>query len=171
MPKSIGIRWLCWGLLVSLMAGPALATEKHAEFNVEKNREDRHKGNILNLFFGGPPPMASERGILVIDAFWDLNGNTLRDPGEKPLDREVFCLVDDVEYLVPAFIPGLRYDDGYKILCSGDSFKPAITKKQIFVKRRGQVFRLDLPCEKSDQYLAGRPPVLPAKKAAQAGGL
>jgi hypothetical protein len=132
--------------VIFLLAGtPVSGAEIHENFNVEGHRIE--KENLLDLVFGSPPPMATERGILIIDAFHDLNGNGRRDADEGDLDEGVFCLVDDIEYAVPAFIPGLAYDGSYKVLCAGDRYRPTVSKENVFVRQRGQIITLDLPCE------------------------
>lgn len=125
----------------------AVAAETHTDFNLKEEKVE--SGNILNLIFGPAPPLATERAILVIDAYFDRNGNERRDPGEEALDREVFCLVDDIEYDVPAFIPGLSLGGNYKIICAGDRYEPLIRKKELFIDRRGQIIKVDLPCRPS----------------------
>lgn len=139
-------------LLVSLfvfflfpaVAEDVSAAETHTEFNVRKDIEK--KGNIFDLVFGSAPPLATQRGILTIDAYLDKNDNGRRDPGEDDLNREIFCLVDDIEYNVPAFIPGLAYRGSYKILCAGERYEPAIKREDLFIERRGQILRVDIPC-------------------------
>ena len=146
LPRYGVMIWLA-GLLAGLCllpASQALSAETQEEFNLEKSRikED----NILNLIFGSAPPMPTQRGILIIDAFHDSNGNGLREAGEEDLRQEIFCLVDDIEYDVPAFIPGLDLDGSYRVLCAGDDFQPKASEKNVFVRRRGEIIRLDLPC-------------------------
>lgn len=126
------------------VAGGVSAAETYTEFNVRKDIEK--KGNIFDLVFGSPPPLATQRGILLIDAYFDKNENGRRDPGEDDLNQEIFCLVDDIEYNVPAFIPGLSYRGSYKILCAGESYVPAIKREDLFIERRGQILRVDIPC-------------------------
>lgn len=134
-------------LVVGLLpptASSVSAAETHTEFNLRK--DVGRKENIFNLIFGSAPPLATERGILLIDAYHDRNGNGRRDPGEDDLDREIFCLVDDVEYDVPALIPGLAYRGSYKVLCAGERYAPVITKEDLFIERHGQIVRIDIPC-------------------------
>lgn len=123
------------------------AAETQTEFNLRENAG--RKGNLFNLIFGPVPPLATERGILLLDAYHDRNGNGRRDAGEDDLDREIFCLVDDIEYDVPAFIPGLAYRGSYRILCAGDRYAPAITREDLFIERHGQIVRIDIPCRKA----------------------
>jgi len=147
-------------LLFPAAGGPiveVLAAESHTEFNL--GREMGRRGNIFDVIFGTPPPLATERGLLLIDAFFDRNGNDRQDPGEEGLDREIFCLVDGVEYDVPAFIPGLTFRGSYKMLCAGETFSPAVEKMEFFVERHGQIFRLNIPCRR-DPLLT--PPPLPS---------
>jgi len=133
-------------LAVPLTSMPSIvaAEETHTEFNVEKDAG--RKGNLFDLIFGSPPPLATQRAILLIDAFFDVNGNGRRESGENDLNGEIFCLVDNVEYDVPAFIPGLSYRGSYKVLCAGDRYEPATGKEELFIERRGQIFRIDIPC-------------------------
>lgn len=131
-------------MLCLLPAPSAPAAESQEEFNLEKGRIKEE--NILNLIFGSAPPMPTQRGILIIDAFHDRNGNGRRDADEDDLDQEVFCLVDDVEYTVPAFIPGLDLEGSYQVLCAGDDFRPEVSAENVFVRRRGEIIRLDLAC-------------------------
>lgn len=130
--------------LFPAVAGYVSAAETHTEFNVRKEIEK--SGNIFDLVFGSAPPLATQRGILLIDAYFDKNDNGSRDPGEDGLNKEIFCLVDDIEYDVPAFIPGLAYRGSYKILCAGERYVPAIKKNELFIDRRGQILRVDIPC-------------------------
>lgn len=132
-----------WFLLATT-PGEANAAETHTEFNVRENREK--EGNIFELVFGAAPPLATQRGILLIEAYFDENEDGKRDDGEKDLDREIFCLVDDIEYDVPAFIPGLAYQGSYKILCAGERYQPVIKRENLFVERRGQILKVDIPC-------------------------
>lgn len=147
------IRWpyLFFAILFACLLLPTTSRaegESHTEFNLrEKDEIDMPgRGNLLNLVFGSAPPRASERGILLIDAFHDRNGDGRRSAGEEALNREIFCLVDNIEYNVPAFIPGLSYQGSYKILCGGNTFLPALSKEEVFVERRGQIFQLEIPC-------------------------
>jgi len=134
----------------------AAAAETHTEFNL--GRDIGKQGNILDLIFGSPPPIATERGLLLIDAFFDRNGNDQRDPGEETLDREIFCLVDGIEYDVPAFIPGLAFRGNYRMLCAGERFAPSISKMDLFVGQRGQILRLDIPCRRASLPSSPPPP-------------
>jgi hypothetical protein len=143
LDAAIGLSALLAGLLF-LCPPLAGAAEAQEEFNLEKGRIKEE--NILNLIFGSAPAMPTQRGILIIDAFHDSNGNGRREEGEEDLRQEIFCLVDDIEYDVPAFIPGLDLDGSYRVLCAGDDFQPNVSEKNVFVRRRGEIIRLDLPC-------------------------
>jgi hypothetical protein len=134
-------------LLPSASADRVSAAETHTEFNVREDIEKR--GNIFDLVFGSPPPLATQRGILLIDSFFDKNDNGRRDDGENELHQEIFCLVDDIEYTVPAFIPGLDYRGNYKILCAGERYEPAIRREDLYIERRGQIVKVDIPCRMS----------------------
>jgi hypothetical protein len=124
----------------------AQGAETHKSFNLDHNQPG--KGNIFNLFFGPPPPMATERGTLIIDAFEDKNGNGRKDDGETDIDKGISCSVDGIEYPLPAFIPGLTYDNSYDVLCQGGEFVPEIPKRNILIERRGQILRVALPCQR-----------------------
>ncbi|HXV22434.1 MAG TPA: hypothetical protein VD811_15730 [Desulfuromonadales bacterium] len=142
--------------LLPASARSVSAAEAHTEFNARRDIEN--KGNILNLVFGSAPPLATQRGILLIDSFFDKNDNGRRDAGENDLDQEVFCLIEDIEYTVPAFIPGLAYRSSYKILCAGERYEPAIKREDYFIERRGQIIRVDIPCRKAGGEAALLPP-------------
>jgi hypothetical protein len=133
--------------LLPATAGSVSAAEAHTEFNVREDVEN--KGNIFSLVFGSAPLLATQRGILLIDSFFDENDNGRRDAGENDLDQEVFCLIEDIEYTVPAFIPGLAYRGSYKILCTGERYEPAIKREDFFIDRRGQIIRVDIPCRRA----------------------
>ena len=143
-PCGAGSRLVAVLLLFVLSAPPARGGESHEEFNLEKGRI--REDSLLDLIFGSVPPMPTQRGILIIDAFNDSNGNSRRDAGEDDLRREIFCLVDDIEYDVPAFIPGLDLDGSYRVLCAGDRFRPNVSEENVFIRSRGEIIQLDLPC-------------------------
>lgn len=110
---------------------------------------ERHKrGNILDLFFGSAPPLPTERGKIIIYAYHDANGNNQRDPGERELHEKISCSVEDIAYLVPAYIPGLDLSGSYSLDCEGEDYLPLLMESQIFIERRGQIIRIDLPCQK-----------------------
>jgi len=140
-------------VLASFRPGTALAEE---EFNLDRNRAPEE--NLLSLIFGSPPPMATERGILLIDAFLDDNGNGQRDPGEEDLAGKISCRLDGIDYTVPAFIPGLKYEGSYQLACSGASFEPDLTQPDLFVGQRGEIIRIDIPCRSLAE--ATPPPLL-----------
>ncbi|MBE0502399.1 MAG: hypothetical protein IBX47_13290, partial [Desulfuromonadales bacterium] len=90
----------------------------------------------------------TEKGILIIDAFEDLNNNGYQDDAEPLLSGEVSCTVDEISYSVPAFIPGLNYNSRYTIRCSSESYVIYSSAKDIFIERRGHVIEISLPCGK-----------------------
>ncbi|MDO3377540.1 hypothetical protein [Geoalkalibacter halelectricus] len=127
--------------------GPALGSAPSGEeFGI--SHEPRQRGNILDLFFGPAPRLPTERGKLVIYAFHDANGNNRRDPGERELHDKIRCTVDEITYQVPALIPGLDLSAGYDIECEGDDYLPLLIESHVFIERRGQIIRIDLPCQK-----------------------
>jgi hypothetical protein len=110
-------------------------------------REYRPKGeSIFDITFGSPPPLATERGILIIDAFNDLNNNQRQDENELQLVEDISCRLGDIDYPVPAFIPGLAYNDSYSITCSGRNYQPTLQQPEVFIEKRGQIIRLNIPC-------------------------
>jgi hypothetical protein len=110
-------------------------------------RDHRPKGeSIFDITFGSPPPLATERGILIIDAFNDLNNNQRQDENELPLAEDISCRLGDIDYLVPAFIPGLEYNDSYSITCSGRIYQPTQRQPEVFIEKRGQIIHLNIPC-------------------------
>ncbi|SDL19593.1 hypothetical protein SAMN05660860_00010 [Geoalkalibacter ferrihydriticus] len=130
-----------------LWGSPAGAVPAEGEeFRI--GHEPRKRGNILDLFFGPAPPLPTERGKLVIYAFHDANGNNRRDPGERELHGKIHCTVGDITYQVPAFIPGLDLSGGYDIECEGENYLPLLIESHVFIERRGQIIRIDLPCQK-----------------------
>jgi len=141
-------------LLLALPAGGAPATDE--EYTLSHHRAPEE--NLLSLIFGSPPPLATQRGILLIDAFADLNGNGRRDPGEADLGGQLSCILDGIDYTVPAFIPGLKYEGSYQLVCQGASFQPALAQHDLFIAQRGEIIRLDLPCRKISESAV--PPLL-----------
>lgn len=142
-------------LFLLLWVPAARGEETHASFHLEE--EEERRGNLLDLVFGSVPPMPTERGILIIDAFDDGNGNGLRDAGERDLAEEIVCQVDDIRYTVPAFIPGLAHAGSYTVACAGDRYRPAVEHDSVFVRRRGEIIELDLPCSPSRPAPAAQP--------------
>ncbi len=143
-------------LVVLLLVAPTgTAATTSGEYNLNRNRAPEE--NLLNLIFGSAPPMATQRGILVIDAFVDQNGNGRRDPGEPDLTGQLSCALDGKDYTVPAFIPGLKYEGTYQLNCQGPSFQPDLPSHDLFISQRGEIIRVDLPCRK----IAASAPVSP----------
>lgn len=135
-------------LVFLLPGGNARGQEEESEseqFTIEERPGGR--GNILNLFFGTPPELPTERGKIIIQAFHDENGNNQRDPDEKSLHDDIVCTVDDIEYRVPAFIPGLDLSGHYEVSCEGEKYLPMLLEPQIFIERRGQIIRIEVPCQ------------------------
>lgn len=138
---------LFFGLALLIGPGSLFGAEKGAEFNLKEDKVE--KENLLDLIFGSAPPMATERGILLLDAFYDRNGNGQKDTGESDLSREISCRVDGVDYSLPAFIPGLENTASYPIACTGENYRPVLEARTVFFKRRGQIIRMELPCRKA----------------------
>ncbi len=116
----------------------------------EQSPEREKKGNILNIILDKTPAMSTERGTLVIDAYIDSNSNSLWDADEPDLKGEIICTIDDLDYPVPAFIPGLDYNARYKISCQGTgSYQPTASQKNVLIARRGQIIKMTIPCRKA----------------------
>jgi hypothetical protein len=143
------IRVLLQVLLLALLLAPSggWAAKSSEEFNVEGGAVK--KENLFNLFFGAAPLMPTQHGTVIVEAYHDKNDNQLRDVGEESLDQAVVCIVEEIVYPVPAFIPGLDNGMSYTFLFEGEGYKPSIKQKDVFIKKRGQIIRIDVPCRQS----------------------
>lgn len=124
-------------------------------FTKEKRTQDeekKRKGDFFNMIFGPVPSMPTERGLLLINAFHDENGNQAKDPEEKELRNEIVCRVDGIQYRIPAFIPALKLHENYRVECGTEEnsmeFFPEMENTELFVQRRGQVISIELPCRR-----------------------
>lgn len=136
-------------LLTAILFLPATvaSAEQQTRYNLrEKDRGAAPKESIFDLTFGSPRRMATERGILVIDAYFDTNGNLAHDPDEDVLSSDVTCKLDGINYTIPAFIPGLEYQETFELTCDGERYAPQMTEDMVFIRKRGQVLRINLPC-------------------------
>lgn len=121
--------------------------EPTESFERSRSPEREKKGNILNIILDKAPALSTERGTLVIDAFIDDNANGVWEESETDLKGEISCTLDEIDYPVPAFIPGLDYNARYKISCQGnDLYQPTLNQKNVLVARRGQIIKLTIPC-------------------------
>jgi hypothetical protein len=146
---------------------PAKAAGPQKKFNLDHEKPGSGSGNIFNLIFGSAPPMATEKGTLIIDAFEDSNSNGRKDEGEKNIDGGISCKVDGIDYTLPAFIPGLKYDNSYDVLCKGRDFIPELSKKNILIARRGEILKVVLPCRRvTPGSPADQPPDTPGVDSA-----
>ncbi len=145
---------LCLALFTIFNSHFALADNDEAEEFGIKEKPAR-KETILDLIFGSTPGMPTERGILVIDAFEDLNRDGKRTDNEPALRNEIVCQIDKIDYTVPAFIPGLDYNNRYEVRCSGQNYYPTMPDKEILIEHRGHVIEIDLPCRKNDSPAPG----------------
>lgn len=116
---------------------------------LELRDETLQKETILDLIFGTEARLPTERGILIIDAFEDLNINGVQDGTEPTLTDQIFCTVDKIIYSVPAFIPGLSYNDRYTVRCSSENYSLYSPPEDVFIERRGHVIEISLPCGKN----------------------
>lgn len=153
MLKTIEIltRVVLMSSLLALLVLPVAAkttTAAPPPENLDIHDEAPKKETILDLIFGSDVQMPTERGILVIDAFEDLNMNGVQDSGEPTLSNEISCNIDKVDYSVPAFIPGLDYNNRYKVRCSGERYALYSPPADVFIERRGHVIEISLPCKK-----------------------
>lgn len=142
------VRTIFQVLLVAflLMPSSGWSAKSSEEFNVEGGAVK--KENLFNLFFGGAPLMPTQHGTVIVEAYHDKNDNKLRDVGEESLDQAVVCIVEEIVYPIPAFIPGLDNGMNYTFLFEGEGFQPSIKQKDIFIKKRGQIIRIDVPCRR-----------------------
>ncbi len=105
------------------------------------------QGNILNIVLGRSPERSTERGTLVLEAFHDANGDGVHNEGEEILRDEISCIVDEVNYMLPAFIPGLDYNARYSIKCRGKkNYEPTAVTKNVLIARRGTIITISIPC-------------------------
>jgi len=105
------------------------------------------QGNILNIVLGSVPERSTERGTLIMEAYHDADRNGKHTEGEELLRNEISCVVDDVRYTLPAFIPGLDYNARYKIKCQGkQKYEPTAVSKNVLVARRGEIISISIPC-------------------------
>lgn len=113
----------------------------------EKVEPPGRQGNILNIVLGRSPERSTERGTLVMEAYHDGNGDGEYTEGEELLRNEITCVVDDVTYTLPAFIPGLDYNARYQIKCQGTQvYEPTNVSKHVLVARRGEIISISIPC-------------------------
>jgi len=150
--RSIAISLAVTMLLLQSLSVPVAAADKSdaEEFGIKE--EPVRKETILDLIFGSTPGMPTERGILVIDAFEDLDNNGKKDDSEPELRNEITCQIDKIDYSIPAFIPGLDYNNRYEIRCSGNNYYPTMPDKEILIEHRGHVIEIELPCRKSTNH-------------------
>jgi hypothetical protein len=132
---------LAWSVVNAEVPEPTKAPGRYEIIEKRPGEE-----SIFDITFGSPPPLATERGILIIDAYNDLNNNQLQDDNELPLAEEISCRLGGIDYRVPAFIPGLGYNDSYSVTCSGQTYQPTKEQPEVFIEKRGQVIRLNIPC-------------------------
>jgi hypothetical protein len=82
-----------------------------------------------------------------MEAYHDGNGDGEYTEGEELLRNEITCVVDDVTYTLPAFIPGLDYNARYQIKCQGtQEYEPTNVSKHVLVARRGEIISISIPC-------------------------
>lgn len=140
-------------LMALLTCGVSIAVAKPAEDerpaeNLTIRDDQPKKETFLDLIFGSNVQLPTERGILIIDAFDDLNKNGVQEQNEPALKNLVTCDVDKISYTVPAFIPGLDYNNRYKVHCSSDTYLLYSPPGDVFIERRGHVIEINLPCGK-----------------------
>lgn len=98
--------------------------------------------------------MPTENGTVIIDAFLDDNNNQQWDDGEIPLEKAVVCVLDNVEYPLPAFIPGLENGTNYPLSCSSREYDLSVKQKSVFIKKRGEIIKIDVPCQTPGHHTA-----------------
>ena len=138
-------------LALVLPVAAKTTTEEEPPEKLDIHDETPKKETILDLIFGSDKAMPTERGILIIDAFEDLNRNGIQDLDEPTLSNEISCQIDSIDYSIPAFIPGLDYNGRYKVRCSSENYSLYSPPKDVFIERRGHVIEISLPCGKIDK--------------------
>jgi len=129
------------------LAADESAGQTQARFNLKQGEHgEAPQKSIFELTFGSIPEMATERGILVIDAFFDEDGDMEHGPDEDTLHGQIQCQIDEIDYSVPAFIPGLDYQETYELDCRGKRYQPQVNEDLVFIRKRGQIVQIDLPC-------------------------
>ncbi|MEA3464772.1 MAG: hypothetical protein U9R29_01925 [Thermodesulfobacteriota bacterium] len=132
------------------------AAEHDTELNTEKDSSAftqnttslrEKKGNILNIILDKSPQVSTERGTLIVEAYYDKNNNQQWDNDEYDLKGEITCTLDNISYQIPAFIPALDYNARYKISCQGSKhYQPTKAQKNVLISRRGQIINMAIPC-------------------------
>jgi hypothetical protein len=135
-------------LFLSCPATGKSSVDEATPENLEIRDETPKKETILDLIFGSEVKLPTERGILIIDAFEDTNKNGIQDATEPILTNQVSCTVDEINYSVPAFIPGLNYNSRYSVRCSSENYFLYSQPDNVFIERRGHVIEVSLPCGK-----------------------
>ncbi|MFO7830893.1 MAG: hypothetical protein R6V18_02780 [Desulfuromonadaceae bacterium] len=150
--------WLpCIVVIAILFSAHPVMSQTEANLNENRSEESFEKeesvdppgrqGNILNIVLGSIPERSTERGTLVMEAYHDADGNGKYTEGEELLRNKISCVVDDVRYNLPAFIPGLDYNARYRIKCQGkQEYEPTAVSKNVLVARRGEIISISIPC-------------------------
>lgn len=148
-------------LLLALLLIPTIVSAQLPEERSVELRTDPKKAeeNIVEVIIGTTPPLPTENGLLILRAFDDRNGDGKHDSNEDELENLLTCRIDDVEYALPAFIPGLKYNGNYQLTCTGETFTPSQPIADIFISQRGQIIKLDLACRNTPPPAAEAPPV------------
>lgn len=155
MPNQITKTTLSVFLVLALLFASAAAasakpiSDEPPPEKLDLRDETPQKETILDLIFGSEARLPTERGILIIEAFEDLNINGVQDGTEPTLSDQIFCTIDKIVYAVPAFIPGLNYNSSYTVRCSGENYSLYSPPDDVFIKRRGHVIEISLPCGKN----------------------
>lgn len=134
-------------LFFTLLFPLSLMAQEPGERSVELRTDvETPDDSVLDVILGSTPQLATENGLLVIRAYLDSNNNGERELKEQELENQLLCQIDEIEYTVPAFIPGLKYNGNYQITCSGEKFTPSRSIPEVFIAHRGQIIKMDLAC-------------------------
>ncbi|MDY0211814.1 MAG: hypothetical protein RBR06_02270 [Desulfuromonadaceae bacterium] len=158
--KRVQILGATLGITVALLFCPHVGMSQ-TEVSLNETQEDAsfeqkqrpvappgRQGNILNIVLGRSSERSTERGTLVMEAFHDANGDGIHNEGEELLRNEISCIVDNVNYVLPAFVPGLDYNARYSIKCRGkQKYEPTAVTKNVLVARRGAIIAISIPCD------------------------
>jgi len=134
------MKWIVLAITTLLIYPAICLAEPDETFSNEKPKSEEE--SVLDAVFGSAPPLPTQHGLLIIKAYHDENGNQKRDKGETEVTGDLFCLVDEVEYTIPAFIPGLDPGTPYPVLCSGEQFAPSKTKETVLFRYKGEIITL-----------------------------
>ncbi len=139
-------RILIVGIAAAVIGSGYSVSARAEEESFTQQHSPNDNNGVLQQMLGSAPPMASERGILLLGAYNDVNNNGHRDPGEEEILKGVVCQLDKIDYPLPAFIPGLEPGINYTVSCQSERTPPKQGEVDIFIERRGEIVVQEIPC-------------------------